>query len=70
MIKRGGRVEADEGGAVDGASNDVPGGAAEDGEDQENDEAGDAQEEADAVGDGVGDFLESEATRHRIIVSR
>lgn len=61
VIEGGSAVEANQRGAIDGAGDDVAGAAAQDGEHQQNDEAGNAEEKADAMSDAVDDFFEREA---------
>ena len=75
VVQRGGGVQADESDAVDGAGDDVPRGATQRGENEKHDKASDAKQQADAVGDGVGDFLDGMAKlghvrEVRTIVSR
>jgi hypothetical protein len=61
VIERGGGVQADESAAIDGAGHDVPGGATQRGQDEKYHEASDAEQQPDAVGDGVGDFFDGMA---------
>lgn len=58
VIEGGGAVEANQCGAIDGAGNDLAGAAAQDGERQQNQEAGNAEEQADSVGAAVDDFFD------------
>jgi len=50
-------VEGDERGAVHAAPDDVPTATPQTGQDDENTQPGNAERQADAVGDAVGDFL-------------
>ena len=61
VIERGGGVQADQSNAIDGAGDDVPGSAAQRGQNEKYHEAGDAEQQPDAVGDGVGDFFDGMA---------
>ena len=57
MIESGGRVQANERCAKNGATKDLPDSAADDCKDQKYDEADDAADEAEAVCDRVGEFV-------------
>jgi len=61
VIERRGGVEADEGAAIDGARNNVPGGSPQGGEDYENNKACNAEGEAETMRYRVGEFLKGNA---------
>ena len=58
MVEGGGGVEGDESGAVDGAARDLPRAAAHQSEDEQYNEADDAENQAYAMSDGVGELFD------------
>ncbi len=58
MIERRGRVDANQSASVHSAADDLQGATAQNGEHQQNNETGDAENQADSVRDAVGQFLD------------
>src|SRR5713101_3313108 len=57
VVKRRSGIKAHQGGPVNGATYNVPGAAMRDCQNQQDDETGEAQNQTDAVGDGVAQFF-------------